>query len=127
MLPESSAEDPAMNLPLSDIRPGASEASGRVGAKRSARRSMAVLLGVAMLVLSAAPAPAGAQGAGAIVEDFTEERLGAEPPSVSTPTGIWSIGTNGVDTKPVLFDDGTLRPGSHRHNTLLCEAQPLYS
>src|SRR5437879_13828097 len=101
MLPESSAEDPAMNLPLSDIRPGASEASGRVGAKRSARRSMAVLLGVAMLVLCAAPAPAGAQGAGAIVEDFTEERRGAAPPWFSTPPGDRSRGTTGVHTQPV--------------------------
>ena len=42
-----------------------------------------------MLVLCAAPAPAGAQGAGAIVEDFTEERLGAAPTSFSTPTGFW--------------------------------------
>jgi hypothetical protein len=84
-----------------------------------------LILGCA-LALQAFAAPVAAQTAGAIVEDFTEERLGAAPTSFSTPTGFWSIGTNGVDTKPVLFEDGTQWQGSQTANTLASQAKALY-
>jgi hypothetical protein len=80
---------------------------------------MAVMFGVGVL-------PAGAQSATAVIEDFTEERLGAPPTSFSTPTGFWSIGTNGVDSKPVLFEDGTQWQGSQTANTLASQARALY-
>jgi len=79
---------------------------------------------VALVGVSATPS--GAQSASAIVEDFTEERLGTAPVSFSTPTGFWSIGTNGVDSKPVLFEDGTQWQGSQTANTLSSQARALY-
>jgi hypothetical protein len=84
----------------------------------------AALITVA-LVTSALPASAGAQTA-PVTEDFTEEKLGAAPTSFSTPTGFWSIGTNGVDDKPVLFEDGTQWSGSQTANTLANQAKSLY-
>ena len=89
------------------------------------RRSLDVLA-LAVVILLVAVAPAGAQGTGAVVEDFTEERLGGAPTSFSTPTGFWSIGTNGVDSKPVLFEDGTQWQGSQSANTLANQARALY-
>jgi len=82
---------------------------------------------VIMLLLLVVP-PARAQQAapGPIVEDFTEERLGAAPTSFSTPTGFWSIGTNGQDAKPVLYEDGTQWEGSQTANTLASQARALY-
>jgi len=62
-----------------------------------------VVIALAMMIV---PAAVSAQSA-AIAEDFTEEKVGASPASFSTPTGWWSVGTDGVDTKPVLFEDGT--------------------
>ena len=79
-----------------------------------------------LMLLVVAVAPARAQSAGGIVEDFTEERLGTAPMSFSTPTGFWSIGTNGVDAKPVLFEDGTQWPGSQTANMLSSQARALY-
>jgi hypothetical protein len=84
-----------------------------------------VLVSAIALLLLATPWVA-AQGAGAVIEDFTEERLGAAPTSFTTPTGFWSIGTNGVDTKPVLFEDGTQWQGSQTANTLASQARALY-
>ena len=43
----------------------------------------------------------------AVLEDFHEETVGNAPMSFSTPTGWWSISTDGTDAKPVLFEDGT--------------------
>jgi hypothetical protein len=80
----------------------------------------------ASTLLVVAVAPVRAQSTSAIVEDFTEEQLGAAPTSFGTPTGFWSIGTNGVDTKPVLFEDGTQWQGSQIANTLASQARALY-
>lgn len=80
----------------------------------------------ALALIGSGTAPALAQSQSAIVEDFTEERLGAAPTSFSTPTGFWSIGTNGVDNKPVLFEDGTQWQGSQIANTLSSQARALY-
>jgi hypothetical protein len=78
------------------------------------------------LVVSGSPGAAGAQTAAPVTEDFTEEKLGTAPTSFSTPTGFWSIGTNGVDSKPVLFEDGTQWTGSQTANTLANQAKSLY-
>jgi len=60
------------------------------------------------LTMAAIPAAVSAQTAPtAVVEDFSQETVGSAPTSFSTPIGWWSIGTDGVDTKPVLFEDGT--------------------
>ncbi len=84
---------------------------------------MRVFLSVlAFVVLGVAPVHAQ----GAIVEDFTEEKLGSAPTSFNTPTGFWSIGTNGSDSKPVLFEDGTQWQGSQTANTLANQARALY-
>jgi hypothetical protein len=77
------------------------------------------------LCLAALPAAVGAQTA-ATTEDFTEEKVGTAPTSFSTPIGFWSIGTNGVDTKPVLFEDGTQSTGSQAANSLESQARALY-
>ena len=82
-------------------------------------------LGALALALAIA-APVGAQSANAIIEDFTEEALGAPPTSFSTPTGFWTIGTNGVDNKPVLFEDGTQWQGSQTATALANQARALY-
>ena len=80
----------------------------------------------ALTLLVVAVVPVRAQSTSAIVEDFTEEQLGSAPTSFSTPTGFWSIGTNGVDSKPVLFEDGTQWQGSQTANTLASQARALY-
>ena len=59
------------------------------------------------------PAATSAQGT-AVVEDFATETLGSAPTTFSTPIGFWSIGTDGVETRPVLFEDGTQWDGSQR-------------
>jgi hypothetical protein len=60
------------------------------------------------LAMVAIPGAVSAQTSpAAVVEDFSEETVGATPTSFSAPIGWWSIGTDGVDTKPVLFEDGT--------------------
>jgi hypothetical protein len=89
------------------------------------RRAFHVAI-TALALIGAGVGPARAQSASVIVEDFTEERLGAAPTSFSTPTGFWSIGTNGVDSKPVLFEDGTQWQGSQTANTLSSQARALY-
>src|SRR5207248_4287408 len=73
-----------------------------------------------------APARAQQASVGPVVEDFTEEKLGIAPTSFTTPTGFWSIGTNGQDTKPVLYEDGTQWEGSQTANTLASQATALY-
>ena len=88
-------------------------------------RTLHVGVSLSLLVVVSAVS-ARAQSAGAVVEDFTEERLGTVPTSFSTPTGFWSIGTNGVDSKPVLFEDGTQWQGSQTANTLSSQARALY-
>jgi hypothetical protein len=77
---------------------------------------------VALVVLGI-PSAASAQTTAAITEDFTEEQVGAAPTSFSTPTGWWSIGTDGVDTKPVLFEDGTHYAAANNTSSLGAQAQ----
>jgi hypothetical protein len=68
---------------------------------------MRLLLIMSAFLVSVLPVVAVAQSATAVVENFTEEQVGSPPTSFSTPTGWWSIGTDGVDPKPLLFEDGT--------------------
>jgi len=72
------------------------------------------------------PASATAQTSGPIVEDFTNDTVGAFPTTFSTPVGFWSIATNGVDAKPLLFEDGTQWPGSQTANNFANQAQAVY-
>jgi hypothetical protein len=67
-----------------------------------------------------------AQSATAIDEDFTADRVGSAPTSFSTPIGFWSMGTDGTNTKPVLFEDGTQWAGSQVATTMATQAQALY-
>jgi hypothetical protein len=76
-----------------------------------------------LLVLLSAPAAASAQTAGVVAEDFTEEQVGSAPQSFTTPIGWWSIGTDGVDTKPLLFEDGTRYTAASGTNTIATQAQ----
>src|SRR5712672_2176663 len=78
------------------------------------------LLGVVL------PASAAAQPVGPILEDFTNETVGAFPTTFSTPVGFWSIATNGVDAKPLLFEDGTQWAGSQAANNFANQAQAVY-
>ena len=71
------------------------------------------------------PGPVGAQQAGA-AWDYTQETVGREPAAFSTPVGFWSIATNGVDDKPVLFEDGTQWAGSQAANNFANQAQAVY-
>jgi hypothetical protein len=88
------------------------------------RRFGSATAGLALaLAMIAAPAAASAQSANAISEDFTEERIGAAPVSFSTPTGWWSIGTDGVNPKPLLFEDGTQYAAATNTNSLAAHAQ----
>lgn len=77
------------------------------------------------LAVGSGPSAVSAQSASAIVEDFTEERVGAPPSSFSTPTGYWAIGTDGVDPKPVLFVDGSKYSSTGPSNALAAQAQSL--
>jgi hypothetical protein len=81
------------------------------------------MLSALTLVLAILPRAAAAQPATAIVEDFTSDKIGAAPASFSTPLGWWSIGTDGVDTKPVLFEDGTQYATATGTNNLATQAQ----
>jgi hypothetical protein len=83
-------------------------------------RFRVVVLGLGVAL---APLAASAQTAGPVVEDFTEEQIGSAPTSFKTPIGWWSIGTNGVDTKPVLFEDGTRYSATTGNNDLAAQAQ----
>jgi len=78
------------------------------------------------LLASALPLPVAAQSQGALVEDFSNETVGTYPQSFSTPIGFWSIATNGVDTKPVLFEDGTQWSGSQTATNFSSQAQAVY-
>jgi hypothetical protein len=75
------------------------------------------------LMVAALPLTAAAQSAGAVAEDFTEEQVGAAPTSFSTPIGWWSIGTDGVDPKPLLFEDGTRFTKATGASDLAAQAQ----
>ncbi len=72
------------------------------------------------------PAPGVAQTSGPIVEDFANDTIGAFPTTFSTPVGFWSIATNGVDAKPLLFEDGTQWAGSQAANNFANQAQAVY-
>ena len=80
----------------------------------------AVLLGAVL------PASAAAQTVGPILEDFSNDTVGAFPTTFSTPVGFWSIATNGVDAKPLLFEDGTQWAGSQAANNFANQAQAVY-
>ncbi len=76
------------------------------------------------LVMVVMPAAVSAQvSPTAVVEDFSGETVGSAPTSFSTPTGWWSIGTDGVDTKPVLFEDGTRYSTVTGVNSIATQAQ----
>jgi hypothetical protein len=77
------------------------------------------------LAVTGLPAAASAQST-AIVEDFSEEKIGTPPTSFSTPIGFWIIGTDGVDTKPLLMEDGTQWEGSQLATSFATQAQSLY-
>jgi hypothetical protein len=62
------------------------------------------------------------QSASAVMEDFHEETVGSTPSSFSTPTGWWSISTDGTDAKPVLFEDGTRYSAQSGVNTIGAQA-----
>jgi hypothetical protein len=84
-------------------------------------------MGAAAVVLlaPAAPGPAAAQSA-PIAWDFSSETIGAAPAAFKTPVGFWSVATNGVDTKPLLFEDGTQWAGSQAANNFANQAQAVY-
>jgi hypothetical protein len=73
--------------------------------------------------MMAVPASVAARSANAIAEDFSEAKVGAAPTSFTTPIGLWSIGTDGVATKPLLFEDGTRYASSTNTSTLAAQAQ----
>jgi hypothetical protein len=79
-----------------------------------------------LLVSGAAPWAVTAQSAAPIFEDFSNETVGNFPVSFSTPVGFWSIATNGVDSKPLLFEDGTQWAGSQAANNFAAQAQAVY-
>ena len=79
--------------------------------------------GALVLVLLGVPMAASAQTSGVVAEDFTEEQIGSPPQSFTTPIGWWTIGTDGVDTKPLLFEDGTRYTASSGTNTIATQAQ----
>jgi hypothetical protein len=81
---------------------------------------------VAVLLGSSLPGSAAAQTGGPIVEDFTSDTVGNFPTTFSTPVGFWSIATNGVDDKPLLFEDGTQWAGSQAANNFANQAQAVY-
>lgn len=62
------------------------------------------------------------QSASVVVEDFHEEIVGSLPTSFSTPTGWWSISTDGTDSKPVLIEDGTRYSAQSSVNTVGVQA-----
>src|SRR5438270_552543 len=95
--------------------------------RNSVASTVALAAGVAAALLtSATPATVAAQTNGPIVEDFTNDSVGAYPTTFTTPVGFWSIATNGVDSKPVLFEDGTQWAGSQSANNFANQAQAVY-
>jgi len=87
------------------------------------RRSLFLRGAVLGLVVLSVPMAAAAQTPGIVAEDFTEEQIGTAPQSFATPIGWWSIGTDGVDTKPLLFEDGTRYTAATGNNTIATQAQ----
>lgn len=85
-------------------------------------------IGVMMLAVLAlaAPAPGVAHSDGPTVEDFTNDTVGAFPTTFTTPVGFWSIATNGVDSKPLLFEDGTQWAGSQSASNFASQAQAAF-
>src|SRR5436305_15294370 len=84
-------------------------------------------LGVAALTLLAAASPGHVAAQSApIAWDYTQETVGQFPKGFSTPTGFWSIATNGIDDKPVLFEDGTQWAGSQAATNFQNQAQAVY-
>lgn len=73
--------------------------------------------------LAAVPLTVAAQSASVVAEDFSEEQIGGAPTSFTTPIGWWSIGTDGVNPKPVLFEDGTRYSATTGQNDLATQAQ----
>jgi hypothetical protein len=92
---------------------------------RTALTTRSTAIALVALLASAMPAPAGAQAVGAY-EDFANETVGTFPTSFSTPVGFWSIATNGVDAKPLLFEDGTQWAGSQAGTNFANQAQAVY-
>ena len=81
---------------------------------------------LAAIVAVSLPGRATAQPIGPIIEDFSAETVGTFPTSFSTPVGFWSIATNGVDAKPLLFEDGTQWAGSQAGINFANQAQAVY-
>lgn len=71
-----------------------------------------ILAFLTLVLAGSIPSSVTAQTTGAVTEDFSREIVGAYPSSFSTPVGFWSIATNGQDSKPLLFEDGTQWQGS---------------
>jgi hypothetical protein len=94
--------------------------------KRVRSRLALVPLTALAVIAASLPGAAAAQVSVAIFEDFTQEIVGRPPTSFSTPVGFWSIATNGTDTKPLLFEDGTQWGGSQTASTLATQARSLY-
>jgi hypothetical protein len=97
--------------------------------RRPQRRAAVIFkMGILAVALygSVMPGPAAAQTAGAIVEDFSHDTVGTYPTTFTTPVGFWSIATNGVDNKPLLFEDGTQWAGSQAANNFANQAQAVY-
>jgi hypothetical protein len=88
-------------------------------ARKLTLEALATVVGIALLV----PPAATAQSSTAIAEDFSEEQIGAAPTSFSTPTGWWSIGTDGTNPKPILFEDGTRYAAATSTNSVAEQAQ----
>lgn len=87
------------------------------------RYGFGLVVCVFAVALAAMPLSAAAQATAAVTEDFTDEQIGATPTSFSTPIGWWSIGTDGTDPKPVLFEDGTRYNATTGQNDLATQAQ----
>jgi hypothetical protein len=93
----------------------------RHGATTLARTAVAAVA----LLASATAGPAAAQTA-PVVWDFSSETAGASPTAFKTPVGFWSVATNGVDSKQLLFEDGTQWAGSQSANNFANQAQAVY-
>src|SRR6266404_5576985 len=90
------------------------------------RERMARLgVAAAALLASITPGHAWAQAA-PTTWDYSGETVGELPRAFSTPVGFWSIATNGVDSKPLLFEDGTQWAGSQAANNFASQAQAVY-
>jgi hypothetical protein len=75
------------------------------------------------LLLALLQVDALAQSGPAVVEDFSEEQVGAAPNSFSTPIGWWSIGTDGTSAAHLLFEDGTRYSAATGQSDLAAQAQ----